>query len=748
MTRVLLPALLACALSAHAETNTSAQAGSWHAAATWQRGYPPQSGDTVVVQHDLVITQAVDIGDSTMVRTNTGPALSLTNGSLTVADGAVLTLRGHAELYRALTLEAGTTLRFSTEGAADPELAYYWMKILPAGTNSGRLVTRGTPAAPCRIEALPAHHASIICAASLTTTNVAGLIAASAKDGGQIDAEHARFSGLGDGFYPAWCLRPDSTGALYRLQHCVWSNSGRTFMFNADPKAPLAKPVRVHFEDSRWINSVPQDPAYTYADWSILQTCGSTNLAYTSTLVRCDVDLQAMLWNVNAYEIEDCVFRGGVDTTKAPLLPIRFARNLLRFTLNDRLYSAYGSRLEDSLLIHEIASGNPHYHHTSGGTGTAVLHGCVFWYSSTEVWPDGGDGTFVRNASSGTQDDNQVLIEACLYLPNGRGPDASANLSCNITSGGLQATNVHVVVRRTTAFSQGLSIGETLTTFSGAVRKVASCLFIGSTNLNGTKINDYGQGRTNAVVAAGVDYNAGFRLMQGSNFIATNQTGKGYHLLKLAGDLDIGRHDVDDVDPQFVDPHRTPLTWAAARGGPATMTGAMDLLQPAGTNTVQDLLDYLREGFRPRNPRLKRAGDPADGGPDIGAVNLAADTDGDGIPDDDEFGHPVYRIGIDDRTVDSDDDGAWNADEYVAGTHPGDKTSRFSIDTAPAPDGIRIHFHGVTGRFYEVSFTANLLSNAWQVVSGGLEGADTMLLVEDRGMADEQRYYRGHVIRP
>jgi len=33
------------------------------------------------------------------------------------------------------------------------------------------------------------------------------------------------------------------------------------------------------------------------------------------------------------------------------------------------------------------------------------------------------------------------------------------------------------------------------------------------------------------------------------------------------------------------------------------------------------------------------------------------------------------------------------------------------------------------------------------VVSGGLEGANTMLVVEDSGRADEQRYYRGHVIR-
>lgn len=746
--------LLALAIGAgcaavRAETNTSAEAGDWHATNTWSLQRVPGSGDTVVVRHDLVITRHVDIGDSTPVRTNTVPALNLTNGSLTVTGGATLTLRGHAELYRVLTLEAGSSIRFSAEGAADPALAYYWMKILPAGTNSGRLVTRGTPATPCRVESVPAHHASIIGSANLATTNVAALLAASVKDGGQIDAEHTVFDALGDGFYPAWSLRPDSTGALYRLQHCLWTNSGRTFLFNADPKTPLAKPIRVHFEDTRWVTSVPKDPAYTHADWSILQTCGSTNLSYTSTLVRCDVDLPVMLWNVDAYTIEDCVFRSGVDSAKAPLAPVRFARNLARFTLNDRLYSAYGSRLEDSLFIHDYDDrDNPHFHHTTGGTGTAVLHGCVFWFSSTNgVMSDGGDGTFVRNAGSGTREQNAVLIEHGLYLPNGRGPDQPGHLSCNITSGGLQATNVRVIVRRTTAFTQGVSLGETLVTVSGAIAYVKSNLVAGPTNSTGSKVNDFGKGETNALAAGDADYNAGFRLAPGSNFIATNQTGKGYHLLKLAGDLNIGRHDLDDVDPQFVDPHRTPLTWALARGGPATMTGVMDLLRPTGTNTIRDLLDYLREGFRPQNPRLKRAGDPADGSPDIGAVDLADDTDHDGIPDDEEFGHPVYRIGVDDRTVDSDGDGAWNADEYVAGTQPGNDASRFLIDTAPATDGVQIRFQGVTGRFYEVSFTANLLSNDWQVVSGGLEGANTMLVVEDSGRADEQRYYRGHVIR-
>lgn len=52
------------------------------------------------------------------------------------------------------------------------------------------------------------------------------------------------------------------------------------------------------------------------------------------------------------------------------------------------------------------------------------------------------------------------------------------------------------------------------------------------------------------------------------------------------------------------------------------MKSAMDFLKPTGTKTVAELLEYIREGFRPQNPKLKKAGDPKTGTPDIGAVEI------------------------------------------------------------------------------------------------------------------------------
>ncbi len=248
------------------------------------------------------------------------------------------------------------------------------------------------------------------------------------------------------------------------------------------------------------------------------------------------------------------------------------------------------------------------------------------------------------------------------------------------------------------------------------------------------------------MAAADADYNAGYRLKQGSCFIATNQTGKGYDLIKLAGDLHIGQHDIDDVDPQFVDPWRTPRTWSLARGGNGTVTNACDLLRPTGTYTVQDLLDYLREGFRPQNPRLKRAGDPAAGSPDIGAVDMASDTDGDGIPDDNEVGHSVYRIGIDDRTVDADLYGMVNEREYHAGTNPDDPADLFELQTTHTATVSHVSFASVTGRIYQVHYRTNLLSGNWETLGGlTLTGTNGRLSIADTNTTAASRIYRAEV---
>ena len=61
---------------------------------------------------------------------------------------------------------------------------------------------------------------------------------------------------------------------------------------------------------------------------------------------------------------------------------------------------------------------------------------------------------------------------------------------------------------------------------------------------------------------------------------------------------------------------------ASSLGAEENMESVMNLLIPTGTHSITELLDYIREGFRPQNSKLKGAGDPERSNPDIGAVKI------------------------------------------------------------------------------------------------------------------------------
>jgi hypothetical protein len=100
-----------------------------------------------------------------------------------------------------------------------------------------------------------------------------------------------------------------------------------------------------------------------------------------------------------------------------------------------------------------------------------------------------------------------------------------------------------------------------------------------------------------------------------------------------------GLHDIYG-DPQFVDSTRTALTWYnSIFGSGGTFTTVRNELLKAnntdstGANatptagvTPAAYVTYIRAGFTPQNAIYARAGDPADGAPDIGAVDFSTKT--------------------------------------------------------------------------------------------------------------------------
>jgi hypothetical protein len=87
------------------------------------------------------------------------------------------------------------------------------------------------------------------------------------------------------------------------------------------------------------------------------------------------------------------------------------------------------------------------------------------------------------------------------------------------------------------------------------------------------------------------------------------------------------------------------------------------------------------------------------------------DWDDDGIPDSKEGGIAPYVVGVDDRRLDSDEDGFSNAAEYLAGTNPLDAASSLRLELKrTAPDDATIGWPTVIGRTYQRQRSSDLVN--------------------------------------
>jgi glucose/arabinose dehydrogenase/alpha-tubulin suppressor-like RCC1 family protein/sugar lactone lactonase YvrE len=125
------------------------------------------------------------------------------------------------------------------------------------------------------------------------------------------------------------------------------------------------------------------------------------------------------------------------------------------------------------------------------------------------------------------------------------------------------------------------------------------------------------------------------------------------------------------------------------------------------------------------------------------------DWDRDGIPDSREAGASVYVIGIDDRFVDSDNDGQSNTAEFLAGTDPGDPASFLAI-LAPSINNHQFSFswQSVVEKMYQIEVSEDL-SN-WQNSGDPVLGNGSLMFF-GHSTADpppSQRFYRISVAAP
>jgi hypothetical protein len=92
---------------------------------------------------------------------------------------------------------------------------------------------------------------------------------------------------------------------------------------------------------------------------------------------------------------------------------------------------------------------------------------------------------------------------------------------------------------------------------------------------------------------------------------------------------------------------------------------------------------------------------------------------------------------------DADEDGCFNWQEYIVGTDPTNRNSRFKIRSIePDQDGFKLAFPGASNRSYDVEYRTDLLdTNGWRLLTNALPAADVVLEIIDATQGP-QRFYR------
>ena len=99
------------------------------------------------------------------------------------------------------------------------------------------------------------------------------------------------------------------------------------------------------------------------------------------------------------------------------------------------------------------------------------------------------------------------------------------------------------------------------------------------------------------------------------------------------------------------------------------------------------------------------------------------DSDLDGMPDDWELTHGFKPEFAGDANADPDGDGLTNLQEYICGTHPGEKASRLELAVIRDNDQLELRFQAQPNRTYSIESRERLENDGWKTVRTLAPGA-------------------------
>lgn len=598
--------LLACSAGQAwgGSTITSAAPGNWSTGATWGGGVAPVAGDIAIINHAVIVTADQSIGTSPSDGTTEVLDVNAA-GSLTINADVTLTVLGNFDLLGGFTMQAGSKLIFDGSAASNQDYV-----LTTGGATAGTWTIAGTQAKPCEVRGASADALGII--------NYVWL------GSGDIDWQWCTFKWMGTGSTYGVYLYSSGANTAHsiRIDDCTFDTCGRLRF-----QATLQAEGENYYFRRNTLTATNGD--YVTVGNSVAKTTGVSEISENTFDVICTPTGN---WYSGATVTRNVFLKQLAPSGTLTAEPAAFTNNLLRSVAQTANILVL-SDITDCYILSDYATANPRGISCATYVDSITLDGCIVEYTGTDT-----AGDMISHAAAA--DENVLTIKNSIMLPNSAGVAPGDFTSYTADFAGTVNVYHNTIVVGGTA-ETGLSVGETWVGRAGLVPNVKSNLFwTPATKTAGVKAIRQSNASTpiqDIFTPGGWDYNWGWNLAAGSetNGFQDNDTDPPDMFSAVPTDTNGGTG-----DPAFVDSTRDFALWGLTvhpiECPDGTVAQAVTYIA-AHPEEVDDLVVWVKAGFRPKNYLLRTGHDAATMGAEdyleTGTYTLTAPTPASGHVD-------------------------------------------------------------------------------------------------------------------